>query len=152
MTTEVSACNYATSLLQFWRYIMPLHSRRTVMDNEQIFCMQSQLYITYNHSRYNKSAHEDRAVTQISPAPHLPSFQHVSINRLLLSEKEDFCFLGTFASTRHFYPLNLNSRRHQYIPVIPVNLWTIMKFSSPPHGFFDLDFHVKILCVRLLFV
>jgi len=40
VTTEISACNYVTSSLLRWRCVMPLHSRRTVMDNEEIFCMQ----------------------------------------------------------------------------------------------------------------
>jgi len=90
------------------------------MDNEEISFMQSQQSSAHNHSCYNKSAHEDRAVIQILPAPHPRPCQPFSTNGRSPPARDDF-----------FHPLNPNSRRYQHIHVIPVNLRIIVNFSSP---------------------
>ena len=70
MTTEIFACDHALFPLSLWRRVTFLHSRRTVMDNKEILCIQSQQSSVHNYHRYNKSAHEDRAVVQSLLALH----------------------------------------------------------------------------------
>jgi len=39
--TEISICNHAASPLPHWRRVTPMRSSRTVIDNDEISCMQS---------------------------------------------------------------------------------------------------------------
>jgi len=91
MITGIFACNYATSPLSRWRRVTPLHSMRTVMDNEKIPCMQSQHSSAHNHDRYNKHAREDHAV--ISLATHPPPCQQFSTYKPSSLTRREILFL-----------------------------------------------------------
>jgi len=65
-----------------------------------------------NHDRYDKSTHEDRAITHISQVPHLPEEEEFSTNKPSSLARRG-PFLGLLS--------NPNSNKYQYIPVILVN-------------------------------
>ena len=56
-----------------------MHLRQTIIDNDEILCMQSQPSHR-NHGRYNKLAHEDHAIILISSARHPPEEEEFSTN------------------------------------------------------------------------
>ena len=77
ITAEIFTCNHAASPLPCWRHVMLIHSRWTV---KKFFACNLNHHVR-NYNRYNKFAHEDHAISQISWMPQLPQDVRFSINR-----------------------------------------------------------------------
>jgi len=92
-----------------------------------------------NHGHYNKSAHEDHAVTRIFQR----SIRLRSSVQIELLQRER----GTF----FLLPSNSNSIKFQYIHVIPVIRRIIVNFSSS-RGFSQFEFPRKNIVFHLFSV
>ena len=124
-TIEISAYNYTTSPLPCWRHATPMHSRRTVMDSEDIFCMQSQQSSAHNQCCYNEPAHGDRGET------------------LSLSIINSTVQIDTSLARRGHFPFT-QSKLSTYHPFFVIPIKSRVKVNFPlPRSFFWFEFSRK---------
>jgi len=120
-----------------------MYSRRTDKIMTKFFACNLN-YHASNHNRYNKSAHEDRAITHILPTPHPSEEEEFSTNRPSSPMRKGPSF---------YLPSNPNSNKFQDISVILVIRRIIVNFPpSSFRDFFQFEFLRKNLCLHLFSV